>query len=90
LCFGVVKNKKTFEKLTLDFESPEEFYSEELSTETPEPGEIEEIKEQSDKVEYSENDTEYSKDELEDESEIDEQQSPEQTGKNIFKSYKVQ
>ena len=42
------------------------------------------------KVEYLEIKDEYSEDELEDESKIDEQQSPEQTGKNIFKSYKVQ
>ena len=76
------KKQKTLENLTLDSERAEEFYFEEFSTETPEPGEIEEIKEQPDKVEYSENDTEYSKDELEDKSEIDEQQ-----GKNIFKLF---
>ncbi len=58
-------------KLTLDSESPEEFYSEEISTETPEIGEIEE---QPETVDYSKNDVEYSEDELEDESEIDEHQ----------------
>ena len=84
--------------MTLDSESPEELYSEELSTEKPEPKEIEETEEQQD--EYSDNKTGYFEDNLEEqqieysedetklsESEIEEQQDPEQTGKNILISF---